>query len=40
MDTTERERAAILTACGGDAEVARPALLLLGVYRRESEQAT
>jgi hypothetical protein len=37
MDTSERERAAILAACGGDAEVARAALLVLGVYRRRED---
>lgn len=34
MTDTERERAEILAACGGDPEVARIALLVLQVYRR------
>jgi hypothetical protein len=33
MDTSERERAEILAAGGGDAEVARIVLLTLEVYR-------
>jgi hypothetical protein len=33
MDDTERERRDMRAACGGDAEVARAALLVLGVYR-------